>query len=95
MSITTLLNHKVQFSCGAYGYVITWEVNGVEARFLHSRNISFYTSFDSITQYENSTLLITASLTHNNSELTCVLGIHGGREVARMSAFLRIQGNTH
>ena len=93
MSITTFLNHQVQFICGTFEYVIKWEVNGVEARHLQSRNVTFHTEFNSMSHYENSTLLITANLAHNNSEITCSLSTFGGGEVARISAFLYIQGN--
>ena len=97
-SVTTLLNRQVQFNCGtdATGHTLKWEVDGIKARLLHSRNISSRTDYDPSSQsayYAMSTLSITASLANNNSETTCILSVFGGGEVARASAFLYVQGN--
>ena len=92
MTITTFQNRQVQFTCGTSGHLITWTVNGTEARFLHSRGVTFNTT--SAGQGEMSTLYINASLANNNSEITCILNIFRRGEVNKTSAFLYIQGMT-
>lgn len=87
------MNQQVQFTCGVEApSILTWEVDGIAARYLSSRNVTFNTS--TIHEDETSTLYIKASLANNNSEIACIsVSISAiGQEIARTTAFLYIQG---
>ena len=96
-SVATFLNNQVQFTCvvDTVGHTLKWEVDGINARFLQSRNVSFHTVYDpnrESSHYAVSTLWIIASLINNNSEITCILSVFGDGEVTRTSASLLVQG---
>ena len=88
---TAYLNSQVQFTCSIEApWILLWEVDSIQARFLGSRNISFST----VTTHEvaTSTLYITASLVNNNSEISCISESISSQEFPRATAFLYVQG---
>ena len=90
---TSYLNSNVRFSCGVQApWILKWEVDGIEARFLGSRGITFSTF--TTQEDQTSTLDVMASLANNNSEISClVISIYDHQEIDRATAFLFIQGN--
>lgn len=85
------LNTQVQFTCGVEApWLLTWEVDSIQARHLGWRSISFSTV--TTREDETSTLYITATLANNNSEISCISITTNGQEVGRATAFLHIQG---
>lgn len=91
-SVTSYFGRLVQFTCGVEAPgILTWEVDGIEARYLHTRNITFYT--ETAVDAETSTLSIAATTTNNNSEIICISSFINGQEIARTpSVFLYVQG---
>ena len=93
-TITSYLNNNVQFSCGVQApWILKWEVDGIEARFLGSRGITFNTF--TTQEDQTSTLDVMASLFNNNSEISClVISIHDHHEIVdQATAFLFVQGS--
>ena len=85
------LNSQVRFTCIVEApWILKWEVNGIAARFLSARNVSFNTI--TTREVETSSLYIMASLINNNSEIACISRSASGQEIARAVAFLYIQG---
>ena len=90
-TVTSYLNTQVQFYCGVEApWLSRWEVDGIQARYLGWRSISFKTV--TTLEAQTSTLYITGSLANNNSEIVCISITIYGEEVARATAFFYIQG---
>ena len=90
--VTSFLGRHVHFTCGvdAPG-ILTWEVDGLRARSLQARNITFSTERTGMS--ETSVLSVATTVSNNNSEITCISRYFNGTEIARSPpAFLYIQG---
>ena len=79
----------VQFTCGIDSGHLIWEVDGIEARLLGHRNITF------VIHDLYSTLSIEASVVNNNSEIVCIKNAVREPEVSSTPAYLYVQGKSY
>lgn len=89
-----ILNNQAHFHCASALHFVYWEVDGIEARFVQDRGITFMTTNDQTGTGTTSVLTVESSAANNNTQIVCVaLNVENGQIVQRSPvAYLIVQG---